>query len=200
MNFRFLIVVSLPCSLKEELIKDPFTYVPSESQTQETSVNDNPPEEQQQLCEEAVVAGQLEEEAQPDFCPLKPKKQVGDESFSTKIELEPSLNVAARPSLWKDDAPSFNLGISPLTSQPTPPTSQLTLTQIEILTEAVIDAGVAAALKFATKTTEELRKKCYHWMTHVKETKDSTNEYDAIFVFNHEAHLEGLRHHFQSCL
>ncbi|RYR02826.1 hypothetical protein Ahy_B06g081662 [Arachis hypogaea] len=42
--------------------------------------------------------------------------------------------------------------------------------------------------------------KCYHWMTHVKETKDSSNEYDTIFVLKHEANFEGLRHHFMSLM
>ncbi|RYR08677.1 hypothetical protein Ahy_B05g076480 [Arachis hypogaea] len=83
----------------------------------------------------------------------------------------------------------------------------------------MIDARVATALKFAGKTssepsftaaegyknlekekeiTKELKEKCYHLMTHGKETKDSTNECDTIFIFNHEAYLEGLRHHFLS--
>ncbi|RYR58998.1 hypothetical protein Ahy_A05g024851 [Arachis hypogaea] len=48
--------------------------------------------------------------------------------------------------------------------------------------------------------TEELKEKCYHWMTHVKESKDSTNEYDAIFVLNHKANFEGLKYHFLSLM
>ncbi|RYR32036.1 hypothetical protein Ahy_B01g057022 [Arachis hypogaea] len=88
----------------------------------------------------------------------------------------------------KHDAPSFDLGISLPTSQTTSPTSQLTVTQLEILAEAVIDARVAAALKFADATsvepnfaaaevyktpekekeiTELLMEKCYNWITHV---------------------------------
>ncbi|KAL4337908.1 hypothetical protein AHAS_Ahas12G0157200 [Arachis hypogaea] len=94
----------------------------------------------------------------------------------------------ARPSLWEHDAPLFDLGISPPTSQPTPPTSQPTVTWLEILAEAVIDAGVATALKFADatsaeptftaaevyktpekekETTKELKENFYHWTTHV---------------------------------
>ncbi|RYR10271.1 hypothetical protein Ahy_B05g078737 [Arachis hypogaea] len=125
---------------------------------------------------------------------------------------------AARPSLWEHDAPLFDLGISPPTSQPTPPTSQPTVTQLEILVEVVLDVGggVAAALKFADMTSaepsftaaegyrtpekERNHRGCYHWMTHVKETKDSTNEYDVIFVLNHEANFEGIRHHFLSLM
>ncbi|QHO19104.1 uncharacterized protein DS421_11g326040 [Arachis hypogaea] len=216
----FSIAVSLLSSLKEELIKDDFIYVPSESQTQETSVNDSPSKSQQQPCKEALV-GQSEQEACVDVYPSKPKKQAGKKSSPTRTKPEPLLNVspleeqqqpcqeaplawqleeeaqpdfAASPSLWEHDAPSFDLGIN---------------------------AGVAAALKFADATsaepnftaaevyktpekekeiTEELKEKCYHWMTHMKETKDSTNEYDPIFVLKHEAKFEGLRHHFMSLM
>ncbi|QHN92067.1 uncharacterized protein DS421_17g580440 [Arachis hypogaea] len=257
----FPIAVSLPSSLKEELMKDDFIYGPSESQTQETSVNDSPlepqqqpceealcplepekqaaeessprmtkpepplnvspPEEQQQPCQKALMARQLEEEAQPDFCLPEPKKQAGKGSFRRKTEPEHPLNVAVGPSLWQHDAPSFDLGISPPTSQPTPPTSQPTVSQLEVLADAVVDAGVTAALKFAEATsaeltfttaevykiaekekeiTEELKEKCYHWITHVKETKDSTNEYDPLFILKHQGNFEGLRHHFMSLM
>ncbi|RYR29007.1 hypothetical protein Ahy_B01g053267 [Arachis hypogaea] len=37
-------------------------------------------------------------------------------------------------------------------------------------------------------------------MTHVKETKDSTDEYDPLFILNHKANFEGLRHHFMSLM
>ncbi|RYR19784.1 hypothetical protein Ahy_B03g064674 [Arachis hypogaea] len=37
-------------------------------------------------------------------------------------------------------------------------------------------------------------------MTHVKETKDSTNEYEPIFVLKHEVNFEGLKHHFMSLM
>ncbi|KAL4287092.1 hypothetical protein AHAS_Ahas19G0151600 [Arachis hypogaea] len=50
--------------------------------------------------------------------------------------------------------PSFNLGISPPVSQPTHP-SKTPVSQLEILAEAVVDPGVAAALKFAEATTSE---------------------------------------------
>ncbi|KAL4316230.1 hypothetical protein AHAS_Ahas15G0264300 [Arachis hypogaea] len=76
----------------EELIKDHFTYVPFEIQTQETSVNDSPPESQQQPCEEAP-ARQSEQEAPVDVCPQEPKNQASEESFPTETELEPPLNV-----------------------------------------------------------------------------------------------------------
>ncbi|XP_052108200.1 uncharacterized protein LOC127740699 [Arachis duranensis] len=153
----------------------------------------SPLEEKQQACQEALAARQLEEEAQPDLnqllssacynCPSESEKQAAEGSCPRKTELERPLNVAARPSLWKHDAPSFYLGISPLTSQPTPPTSQPTVSQLEILAEAVVDAGVTTALKFSEATsaepsfiaaevyktsekekevTEEPKEKCYH--------------------------------------
>ncbi|RYR04063.1 hypothetical protein Ahy_B06g083602 [Arachis hypogaea] len=37
-------------------------------------------------------------------------------------------------------------------------------------------------------------------MTQVKETKDTTHEYDITFILNHEADLEGFRHHFLSLM
>ncbi|QHO47113.1 uncharacterized protein DS421_6g193510 [Arachis hypogaea] len=89
---------------------EPENQVGEESSPRETEPEpplNVPPEEQQQSCQEAPVAQQLEEETQSDF--------------------------AARPSLWEHDAPSFDHGISLPTSQPIPPTSQPTVTQLEIL-------------------------------------------------------------------
>ncbi|KAL4293208.1 hypothetical protein AHAS_Ahas18G0105100 [Arachis hypogaea] len=37
-------------------------------------------------------------------------------------------------------------------------------------------------------------------MTHVKQTKDGTNEYEAVFVLKHEALYEGLREYFMSLM
>ncbi|RYR08583.1 hypothetical protein Ahy_B05g076330 [Arachis hypogaea] len=122
-------------------------------------------------------------------------------------------------------------GISPPASQPNPPSqmtvtqpsqsSQPTVSQLEILAETMIDAGVMAALKFAEATstetsftaaevyktpkkekeiTEELKEKCYHWMTHVKKTKDSTNKYDPIFILKHQVNFKAVRHHFKSLM
>ncbi|RYR37948.1 hypothetical protein Ahy_A09g042865 [Arachis hypogaea] len=125
-----------------------------------------------------------------------------------------------QPRQKEDDMPSFSLGISPPASQPTHP-SELPILQLEILTEVVVDAGVTATLKFAEATfseptlpaaevfktlekkikiSKELIEKCYHWMTHVKTTKDSSNEYDTIFVLKDEALYEGLREYFVSLM
>ncbi|RYR03215.1 hypothetical protein Ahy_B06g082066 [Arachis hypogaea] len=112
--------------------------------------------------------------------------------------------------------PSFSLRISPPVSQLTHP-SEPPVSQLEILAEAVVDAGVTTALKFAEARSSEptlpaaevfktLEKKdknlegCYHWMTHVKMTKDSSNEYDTIFILKHEALYEGLREYFMSLM
>ncbi|RYR34800.1 hypothetical protein Ahy_A10g049834 [Arachis hypogaea] len=54
----------------------------------------------------------------------------------------------------KDERPSFNLGISPPVSQSSQP-SQLSVSQLKILEEAVVDAGATVALKFAEATTLE---------------------------------------------
>ncbi|QHO12054.1 uncharacterized protein DS421_15g503540 [Arachis hypogaea] len=160
-------------------------------------------------------------------CPVEPKKQAAEESSPRKTEPGPTLNVAAHPRQWEDGVPSFSLGISPASSQLTPP-SQVTLTQptqpseptvleLEVLVDAVVDAGVMAPLKFAEATsvepsftaielyktseknkeiTEELKEKCYHLMTHVKETIDTTDEYDPLFILNYQENFEGFRHHF----
>ncbi|QHO39002.1 uncharacterized protein DS421_4g125260 [Arachis hypogaea] len=75
------------------------------------------------------------------------KKQAMEESFPKKTEPKPPLNVDAHPRQWKDNVPSFSLGISPLASQPTP-LSQVTVTQptqpseptvskLEVLADAV---------------------------------------------------------------
>ncbi|RYR49623.1 hypothetical protein Ahy_A07g036144 [Arachis hypogaea] len=78
------------------------------------------------------------------------------------------------------------------------------LDALEILEKAVVDAGVTATLNFAEATTSEptlpasevYKTPCYHWMTHVKQTKDVSNEYDPIFVLKHEVLYEGLREYF----
>ncbi|RYR36390.1 hypothetical protein Ahy_A09g041351 [Arachis hypogaea] len=116
--------------------------------------------------------------------------------------------------------PFFSLGISPLVSQPNHP-SEPPVSQLEILAETVVDARVTAALKFAEATSseptlpavevfktlekkrkisKELIEKSYHWMTHMKMTKDSSNEYDTIFVLKREALYEGLREYFMSLM
>ncbi|KAL4288412.1 hypothetical protein AHAS_Ahas19G0283600 [Arachis hypogaea] len=170
---------------------------------------------QQQPYKEAL-ARQSKQEGPVDVCPAKLEKQAAEESFPRKMEPEPPLNV---------------LGISPPASQPTPPSqvivtqptqpSEPTVSEHEVLADAVVDAGVTATLKFAEATstnpsftaaevyktpkkekeiTEELKEKCYHLMTHVKETKYSTDEYDPLFFLNHQANFERLRHHFMSLM
>ncbi|RYR53559.1 hypothetical protein Ahy_A06g028736 [Arachis hypogaea] len=191
-----LIAVSLPSSLVEEIIihRETFTNVPSESQIEEAFVNDSPSEEQQQPCQEAPVAEQSEEEAQLDlYVLLLIQIWAGKESSPRKTEPEPPLIV---------------LGISPPISQPTPSASQPIVTQLEALKfaqETSVEPSLTTSTKYKTlekekEITEELKKKCYHWMTQVKKTKDTTNEYDATFILNHEADLEGLRHHFLSLM
>ncbi|QHO05452.1 uncharacterized protein DS421_14g446430 [Arachis hypogaea] len=131
-----------------------------------------------------------------------------------------SFDSAAQPKEREDERTSFSLGISPPASQPTQPSKESD-SQLEILAEMVVDAGVAATLKFdkgtssestltaaqvyktpqkKTKITNELIKKCYHWMTHVKKTKDGTNKYETVFVLKHEGLYEGLREYFMSLM
>ncbi|KAL4391535.1 hypothetical protein AHAS_Ahas03G0254800 [Arachis hypogaea] len=136
--------------------------------------------------------------------PPEPEHQACEEFSVRQMEQEHPLNVLGN-------------GISPPTSQPTLPTSQPTVTQLEMLVEVVMDAGVTAALQYAKEMsaepslsthegfktpvkekeiTEELREKCYHLMTQLKVYKDTTNEYDTIFLLDHEAYLEWARFHF----
>ncbi|RYR46163.1 hypothetical protein Ahy_A07g031914 [Arachis hypogaea] len=121
--------------------------------------------------------------------------------MAQQSEQEAHVNVASQPGEREDEIFSFNLGISPPASQPSQP-SQLSVSQLEILEEAVVDARVTAALKFAeattseptlpasevyktlkknTKITNELIEKFYHWMTHVKQTKDGSN---VVCIYN----------------
>ncbi|RYR09601.1 hypothetical protein Ahy_B05g077974 isoform A [Arachis hypogaea] len=65
-----------------------------------------------------------------------------------------SFDSAAQPRQRENERPSFSLGISPPASQPTQP-SQERVSQLEILAKAVVDAGVAAALKFAEATSSK---------------------------------------------
>ncbi|KAL4286975.1 hypothetical protein AHAS_Ahas19G0139900 [Arachis hypogaea] len=223
------LALSLPISVQEELIKDDFIYVPPQNETQQTSNNDyvieelikddyvyevsdkDPAKEQQQQSKEPLVAQQSEQEAPVNVRPLEQQQQPYEELTTQQSKQEAPVDVAAQPRERKDEMPSFNLGISPPASQPSHP-SQPSVSQLEILEEAVVDAGVTAALKFAkvtileptlpaaevyktpekkTKITNELIEKCYHWMTHVKQTKNGGNEYDAIFVLKHENFMLG---------
>ncbi|XLU98670.1 hypothetical protein S245_013010, partial [Arachis hypogaea] len=61
----------------------------------------------------------------------------------------------AQPREKEDERPSFSFGISPSASQPSQP-SQESVSQLEILAEVVVDAGVTVALKFAEGTSPKL--------------------------------------------
>ncbi|QHO22377.1 uncharacterized protein DS421_12g354730 [Arachis hypogaea] len=176
---RAPIALSLPSSLKEELMKDdlsmslrkpckkaPTQQLEQQKQATEESSPRNtepeppmnvPPKEQQQPCQEATVARQLEEEP-----------------------WDKSPNI------------STNSPSQIIVTQPTHP-SEPTVLELEILEEAVVDARVTVALKFAEATTADPT-------VIAAETKDSSNEYDAIFVLKHEANYEGIRQHFISLM
>ncbi|RYR73090.1 hypothetical protein Ahy_A02g007388 [Arachis hypogaea] len=184
-------------SYKFYLIKDDYVY--------EVSDEDNLAKEEQQQSQEPPVAQPSEQEA-----PVNPSKN----------QQRSNLNKKHLLMQREDERPSFNLGISPPASQPSQP-SQLSVSQLEILEEAMVEVGVIAALKFAEATTSEptlpaakvyktpekkikitneLIEKCYHWMTHVKQTRYGSNEYDAIFALKHEALYGGLREYFMSLM
>ncbi|KAL4276004.1 hypothetical protein AHAS_Ahas20G0163800 [Arachis hypogaea] len=181
------VTVSLTSSVIEDLMKDNYVYEVS---------NEEPLE---QPCEEPIVQ-ESKQEAPVDVCPPEPNKQgvtgsitISDEEQSkeplvARQSEKETLIFAAQPREREDERPSFSLGISPPVSQPTQ-LSQESDSQLEILVETVVDAGVEAALKFTegtsseqtlpaaqvyktpqkkTEITNELIEKCYHWMTHVK--------------------------------
>ncbi|RYQ83160.1 hypothetical protein Ahy_B10g101785 [Arachis hypogaea] len=239
--------ISLTSSVIEDLFKDDYVYEvsnedpakeqqqqaqqpPVQQQSEQEAPVNVPLEQQQQLCEEPT-SRQSKQEAPVDvFFKDADVYQVSDEEQSQEPPVAwqseketlilSSFDSAAQPRERKDERPSFSLGISPPASQPTQP-SQESVSELEILAEAVVDAGVTTVLKFAegtsseptlpaaqvyktpqkkTKITNELIEKCYHWMTHVKKTKDSSNEYLPIFVLKHEALYEGLREYFMSLM
>ncbi|KAL4371953.1 hypothetical protein AHAS_Ahas06G0217300 [Arachis hypogaea] len=141
------------------------------------------------------------------ICPPEPQHQVCEETLARQSKHEAPLNLSPCPRHWEDDAPSFSLDISSPTSQPT-------ITQLEILVEVVMDIGVTTALQYAEETsaksslstrkgyktpvkekeiTKELREKYYQWMTQIKVNKEeATNEFETIFMLDHKAHLEGV--------
>ncbi|KAL4288041.1 hypothetical protein AHAS_Ahas19G0246500 [Arachis hypogaea] len=152
---------------------------------QETPVNVRPLEQQQQHCEEPTAQQSKQEAPVDVYPPEPKKQGVMGSLTSSVIEeffkdadvyqvfdeeqsQEPpvarqseketlilsSFDSAAQPRERKDERPSFSLGISPPASQPTQP-SQESVSQLEILAEAVVDAGVTAALKFAEATSSE---------------------------------------------
>ncbi|KAL4396748.1 hypothetical protein AHAS_Ahas01G0122900 [Arachis hypogaea] len=210
------IAVSLSSSLKEELLKDDYVYIPSdndsplkmeqqpckearapqseqeapvdvcpgepEKQAAEESsprktepqppLNVSPPKEQQQPCQEALVAQKLEEEAQLDFCFGGLEKQAMEESFPRKMEPQPPLNIP-------------------------PEEQQLPCQEVPVARQLEEESQPNLERK---KITKELKEKSYHLMTHVKETKDSTDQYDPLFILNHKENFEGLIHHFMSLI
>ncbi|RYR28503.1 hypothetical protein Ahy_B01g052646 [Arachis hypogaea] len=197
---------------------------PTEQQSkQEATVDVCPPEPNKQGVTGSITSSVIEQ-----FFKDADVYQVTDEEQSKELPVAwqseketlilSSFDSAAKPREREYERPSFSLGISPPASQPTQ-VSQESDSQLDILAEAVIDARVEAALKYAegtsseptllaaqvyrtpqkkTKITNELIEKCYHWMTHVKQIKDSTNEYEQLFVLKHEGHYEGLREYFTS--
>ncbi|QHN95849.1 uncharacterized protein DS421_18g613270 [Arachis hypogaea] len=166
-----------PAKEQQQQAQEPPVQQQSE---QEAPVNVIPLEQQQQPCEEPT-AQQSKQEAPVDVCPPEPKKQgitgyltssvieeffkdadvyqVSDEGQSQEPAVawqseKETLILSSFDREREDERPSFSLGISPLASQPTQP-SQESVSELKILVEAVVDAGVTAALKFAEGTSSE---------------------------------------------
>ncbi|KAL4343684.1 hypothetical protein AHAS_Ahas11G0103000 [Arachis hypogaea] len=135
-------------------MKDDYVYQVSD---------EDPAKEQEQQSKETLVVLQSEQEAPVDVCPQEPKKQgvtgsltttssVIEEFFKDDNVYEVHCKFGFRQR--ENERPSFSLGISPPVSQPTQP-SQESVSELEILAEAVVDAGVIVALKFAEATSSE---------------------------------------------
>ncbi|RYR16479.1 hypothetical protein Ahy_B04g073508 [Arachis hypogaea] len=193
---------------------------PTEQQSkQEAPVDVCPPEPNKQGVTRSITSSVIEQFSKDvDVYQVSDEEQSKEPPVTRQLEKQTlilsSFDSAAQPREREGERPSFSLGISPPASQPTQP-SQESDSQLDILTEAVIEAG----LKFGeetsskptlpaaqvyktpqkkTKITNKLIDKCYHWMTHVKQTKYSTNEYEPLFVLKHEGLYEGLREYFMS--
>ncbi|KAL4381361.1 hypothetical protein AHAS_Ahas04G0125800 [Arachis hypogaea] len=236
-NTRPPLALSLPSLVQEELMKDDFIYVPPQKKTQQTSNNDCPQEaekhgvtmsltssviddlfkddyvyevsnedpvkEQQQQAQKPPVQQQSEQEAPVNICPPEPRKQGVMGSLTSSI-----IDDDAQPREKEDERPSFSFGISPSASQPSQP-SQESVSQLEILAEVVVDAGVTVALKFAEGTSPKLTLPAAQvYKTPQKKTKITneliekygSNEYEPVFILKHEALYEGLREYFMSLI
>ncbi|RYR72831.1 hypothetical protein Ahy_A02g007045 [Arachis hypogaea] len=209
------VIVSLTSSVIEDLLKDDYVYEVSnkdpakeqQQQAQEPPVQQESEQEVavnvplEQPCEEPTEQ-QSKQEAPVDVCPPEPNKQgvtvsitsfvieeffkdadvyqVSDEEQSQKPQMArqseketlilSSFDSAAQPREKEDERPSFSLEI-----------------------KVVVDAGVAASLKFVEGTSSEST------LT-AAQAKDGTNEYELIFVLKHEGLYEGLREYFISLM
>ncbi|RYQ96793.1 hypothetical protein Ahy_B08g092667 [Arachis hypogaea] len=179
-NTRSPLALSLPSSVQEALMKDIH-----QEETQQTSNNDPAKEQEQQAQEATVQQESEQEAPVNVCPPEPNKQGVMRSITSSVIEQffkdadvyqvsneeqskEPpvtrqseketlilsSFDSAAQPREKEGDKPSFSLGISPPASQPNQP-SQESDSQLDILAEAVIEAGVEAALKFGEETSSE---------------------------------------------
>ncbi|QHO28480.1 uncharacterized protein DS421_7g217060 [Arachis hypogaea] len=85
---------------------------------------------------------------------------VGGETHSQSLDIPPKeqqqpCEEAPAAKQSEEEAHLDVLGISPPISQPTTLTSQLTVTQLEVLADTVMHARVTAALKFAEQTSDK---------------------------------------------
>ncbi|KAL4343746.1 hypothetical protein AHAS_Ahas11G0109200 [Arachis hypogaea] len=176
------VTVSLTSSVIEDLFKDDYVYEvsnedpakeqqqqaqespPCEEPTaqqskQETPVDVCPPEPKKQAVTRSLTSSVIEEFFKDaDVYQVSDEEQSQEPQVARQSEKETlilsSFDSATQHKEREDERPSFSLGISPPASQPTQP-SQESDSQLEILAEAVVDTGVAAALKFAEGTSLE---------------------------------------------
>ncbi|QHO24184.1 uncharacterized protein DS421_12g370040 [Arachis hypogaea] len=216
------VTVSLTSSVIEDLIKDDYVYEISDedpAKQQQQQSQETPISGTSTTAREEPTAQQSKQEAPVDVCPPEPENQGVTVSFTSSVIEEFFKDDYVYEVSDEDPAEEQQQqSQEPLVAQQSEKEAPVNL---EILEESVVDAGVTAALKFAKATTleptlpaaevyktpekkikitNELIEKCYHWMTHVKKTRDGSNEYNEIFVLKHEALYEGLREYFMSLM
>ncbi|RYR05336.1 hypothetical protein Ahy_B06g085208 [Arachis hypogaea] len=152
------LVAHIPLEQQEQPCKEPT----AQQSEQEAPVDVCHPEPKKQDVMVSLTSYIIEEFFKDDdvykISDEEEQQQSQEPSVAWKSEKETlilsSFDSAAQPRERKDERPSFNLGIRPPASQSSQP-SQLSVSQLKILEEAVVDAGVTAALNFAEATTSE---------------------------------------------
>ncbi|QHO11703.1 uncharacterized protein DS421_15g500470 [Arachis hypogaea] len=143
---------SITSSVIEDLLKDDYVY--------EVSNEACRPKPNKQGVTGSITSSVLKEFFKDaDVYEVSDDEQSQETPVARQTEKETlilsSFDSAAQTKERKDERPSFSLGISPPASQPTQP-FQESNSQLKILAEVVVDAGVAAALNFAKGTSSEL--------------------------------------------
>ncbi|XP_020978029.1 RNA polymerase II degradation factor 1-like [Arachis ipaensis] len=159
---------------------------------QEAPVDVCPPEPKKQSVTGSLTSSVIEEFFKDDnVYEVSDKEQFQEPPVARQSEQETlilsSFDSAAQPRQKENERPSFSLGISPPASQPTQP-SQESVSQLEILAEAVVDAGVTAALKLLK---QQLQSQPYQ-LLNVEYTDKRTNKAYKFYIEQYAHHRQFL--------